>query len=200
MIDISKIPTEFTPEIAKNPPKWEDIFSQKKPLELEIGTGRPHFLFERAKSISKHNIVGIEYKEQWIKQALRKIKRENIKNVHAIHGDAWILIPKLFEKNSISAIFLNFPDPWWKKRHQKRRILNANFVDLLVKKMKKDAIFFFQTDVFQIFEIYHELLASHNLLAKKELNKDIDIMANSHREKKCKEYDLPIYRALFKKL
>lgn len=166
------------------------------PIELEIGMGRAHFLFERAAIMPHHQIVGIEYKARWVEQALNKQKREQIYNVTPIHGNAWEIVPQLFEPESLSLIILNFPDPWWKKRHKKRRVLNESFLDLLVKLLKPGGQFFFQSDVLELFEVYSELLESR--LKKLPCETNI-LFAKSHREKKCEESGLPIYRALLYK-
>jgi tRNA (guanine-N7-)-methyltransferase len=166
------------------------------PIELEIGMGRAHFLFERAALAPNHQIVGIEYKARWVEQALNKQKRGQIYNVTPIHGNAWEVVPQLFEPESLSLIILNFPDPWWKKRHFKRRVLNEPFLDLLVKLLKPGGQFFFQSDVLELFEIYASLLESK--LNKMPCEKN-PLIAKSHREKKCEEAGLPIYRTLLYK-
>lgn len=166
------------------------------PIELEIGMGRAHFLFERAAVVPGHQIVGIEYKARWVEQAIRKQNREEIYNVTPIHGNVWEVVPQLFSPESLDLIILNFPDPWWKKRHKKRRVLNETFLDLLVTLMKPGAQFFFQSDVLELFECYVELLG---LKLKTLPCPNNPTGAQSHREKKCEEYGLPIYRALFEK-
>lgn len=161
------------------------------PIELEIGMGRAHFLFERAKIVPTHQIVGIEYKARFVTQALQKQQREQIDNITPIHGDAWEIVPRLFASESLDLIILNFPDPWWKRRHHKRRILNKAFLDILVSKLKQNGQFFFQTDVKELFEIYRELLKSKLREIPCEQN---PLGAKSHREHKCEETGLAIYR------
>ncbi len=78
-------------------PSWPDIFGNTNPLELELGMGRAYYLFERARSALDHNIVGIEYKATFVKQALAKKEREKIPNLYAVFGHAWTLVPVLFE-------------------------------------------------------------------------------------------------------
>ena len=166
------------------------------PIELEIGMGRAHFLFERALLVPNHQIVGIEYKACWVTQAIKKQQREQILNLTPIHGNAWEIIPKLFPPESLSLIILNFPDPWWKRRHHKRRILNQEFLDILVSKLKPGGQFFFQTDVPELFQVYRKLLESQ--LTRVSCGEN-PMGAKSHREKKCEEAGLPIYRLLLYK-
>ena len=166
------------------------------PIELEIGMGRAHFLFERALTVPDHQIVGIEYKARWVTQAIKKAKREQIYNVTPIHGNAWEIVHELFAPESLSLIILNFPDPWWKRRHHKRRILNDNFLELLVSLLKPGGQFFFQTDVKELYDLYCELLESK---LKKLPCENNPMGAQSHREKKCESLGLPIYRTLLYK-
>ncbi len=166
------------------------------PIELEIGMGRAHFLFERAAVQPNHQIIGIEYKARWVEQALRKQQREQIYNITPLHGHAWEIVPQLFKPDCLSLIILNFPDPWWKKRHKKRRVLNEPFLNLLVSLLRPGGQFFFQSDVLELFEVYQVLLESK--LTKLPCDKN-PLGAKSHREKKCEEAGLPIYRTLLYK-
>jgi len=182
---------------------WEELFNNNHPLELEIGMGRAYYLFERAKACPNHNIVGIEYKKTFVEQANAKKQREHISNAHAIWGNAWHLVPDIFQDNSLVNVTVNFPDPWWKKRHHKRRIINPHFTAVLFKKLKSNGSIFLQTDVSALFESYLEILSSYPNLIQQ--NKESDpffenpMNAKSHREKKCEELGIPIYRAFFVK-
>ncbi len=196
-----KEPTSLSP-FAKIPSvlPWPELFGNTKPLELELGMGRAYYLFERARATPDHNIVGIEYKETFVKQALLKKEREQLRNLHAIFGHAWALVPALFAEESLCNITFNFPDPWWKKRHRKRRIINSEFLDVLLSKLKTGGTLFLQTDVSALFEVYLELFKAHPALDTtthpQGLLLDNSMQAQSHREKKCLEYGIPIYRAL----
>lgn len=196
-----KEPTSLSPysKIPSVPP-WSELFENIHPMELELGMGRAYYLFERARATPDHNIVGIEYKETFVKQANAKKVREQLKNLHAIFGHAWALVPALFESESLNNITINFPDPWWKKRHHKRRIINSEFLDVLVSKLQKGGTLFLQTDVSALFEIYLELFKAHPALDSTTHPQGLllqnSMQAQSHREKKCLELDIPIYRAL----
>ena len=179
-------------------------FSNDNPIELEIGMGRPHFIFERALAVPEHNIVGIEYKREWVEKAIARKAREHIANVHAIHAHAWELVPTLLEPESVVNIVVNFPDPWWKKRHHKRRILNPDFVEVLVSKLQTGGTFFLQSDVSGLFDEYLQNLEENpglkNVYGPKGQCPDNPMHAQSHREKKCVELGIPIYRALLRRV
>jgi len=192
----SKIQEEFV--------DWAQYFNNNNPIELEIGTGRTHYLFERAQVKPEHNLVGIEWKERWVKQALAKIARENIKNTYIIHANAWVLTPKLFADNSLSNVTFHFPDPWWKKRHHKRRIINDEFTNTIVQKLKKGGTILVQSDVSSLLEEYLEVLENNkslkNLAGPNNLYPKNPMNAKSHREKKVEADGLPVFRAFFEKI
>jgi tRNA (guanine-N7-)-methyltransferase len=196
-----QVPTSLSP-FSRIPilKPWIELFGNSHPMELELGMGRAYYLFERARAAPNHNIVGIEYKETFVKQATAKKQREQLQNLHAILGHAWVLVPSLFENESLSNITLNFPDPWWKQRHHKRRIINSEFLDVLVSKLQKGGTLFLQTDVSALFEVYLELFKAHPALDStmhtQGLLLENHMQAQSHREKKCLELEIPIYRAL----
>jgi tRNA (guanine-N7-)-methyltransferase len=180
-------------------PSWRFIFGNDAPLELEIGMGRSHFLFERAKAVPGHNIIGIEWKGEWVRQARKRAAREQIPNVHAIFGNAWEIVPAIIEENSLAQIVLNFPDPWWKKKHHKRKVINDAFVDILVSRLRQGGRIYLATDVKELFEEYLERFESNASLinlagAGKGLSENPQ-HARSHREKKCESLGVPVYRA-----
>lgn len=183
--------------------QWANYFNNENPVDLEIGTGRTHFLFERALNFPERNIVGVEWKFQFVEQANRRIIREGIPNVAAFHGNAWLLIPLLFAPNSIAQVFVNFPDPWWKMRHKKRLVLNEPFLDALAQRMRQDGFLVIQTDVRELLEAYGSLIKNHGAF-KPDLLTDqqaitTKLKAKSHREKKCLSQALPIFRQIFYK-
>lgn len=185
-------------------PSWKHIFKTDAPLELEVGMGRSHFLFERAKAEPSHNIIGIEWKGEWVKQAQKRAEREEITNLYALWANAWQIVPGIFADGSLSQIILNFPDPWWKKKHHKRKIINDSFVDTLVSKLKISGRIYLQTDVHHLFEEYVYRLEEHpqlrNIAGKYASLKKNPQNARSHREKKCEAAGVQIYRAWIEKV
>ncbi len=184
-------------------PSWRFIFGNDAPLELEIGMGRSHFLFERAKAVPGHNIIGIEWKGEWVRQARKRAIRERVSNVHAIFGNAWELVPFIIEEGSLAQIVLNFPDPWWKKKHHKRKVINDSFVEILVSRLTEGGRIYFATDVKELFDEYLERFESSdelvNLAGTGSQLGDNPQNARSHREKKCESLGTPVYRAWLEK-
>jgi tRNA (guanine-N7-)-methyltransferase len=180
---------------------WATLFHNKNPIDLEIGCGRPHFLFDRAVNYPERNIVGVEWKYEMVAMGHRRILRDKISNAALFHGNAWGLVPMLFARRTISYIFVNFPDPWWKARHKKRLVLNDVFLSALAERSLSGGGIFLQTDVEELFEYYKSIINSHGSFVYDDKISYDNIIhalkAQTHREKKCIEYGLPVYRGFF---
>jgi len=193
------LPTHFP-----GPVSWPTVFGTDRPLELELGFGRPHFLLERAAEAPDRNIVGIEWKGRWSRQANARRHRLGLDNVCAIHGNAWILTGGLFRRGELDAAYLNFPDPWWKSKHRKRRIMNDAFARLLADRLRPGGTILVQTDVASLLEQILEALESTPLLRNTagagRLCPRKPTRARSHREKKCVGDGVPVFRALLERV
>ena len=121
-------------------------FEDKDNLWLEIGFGYGEHTYFQAKNNPNVNIIACEAYINGILSLLRKINDDKINNVKIFNGDARILLENL-EDNSLERVFVLFPDPWPKKRHNKRRIINDKFLDVLSKKMKNGGNFLFASDI-----------------------------------------------------
>ena len=100
----------------------------------------------------------------------------------------------------LNAIYLNFPDPWWKSKHRKRRIINPTFANLLASRLETSGALLIQTDVASLLEQMLESLEQHpdleNRYGPGRLCPNKPTSASSHREKKCRSEGIPIFRAL----
>lgn len=197
MFNLKELPTVLPHNVD-----WSTFFGNDAPVDVEIGCGRTHFLFDRAFNYPNRNIVGIEWKYEFIEQAARRIVRESITNAAAFHGNAWLLVPLLFKTNSISQVFVNFPDPWWKMRHKKRLVLNPVFLQALKERLTKDGFILLQTDVAELFAFYREVITDGTGFIHDETIDETELiaqtMAKTHREKKCLAQGMPIYRGVFR--
>ena len=188
------------PALWPAPPSWATVFGRTAPLECELGFGRPHFILERAAEVPEHDIVGIEWKGRWPRTVWKKQQQGQYKNVRALHGNAWLLFGALFAPGSLSLIVLNFPDPWWKSKHQKRRIVSEPFARLLTSRLQPGGQILIQTDVASLLEEYLARLEAQpsvtNPAGPFRLARKKPMTASSHREKRCRADGLPIFRAL----
>jgi tRNA (guanine-N7-)-methyltransferase len=191
------------PTILPGPVSWPAIFGRRAPLEVELGFGRPHFLLERAREAPDHDIVGIEWKGRWPHLVWQKQARGEARNVRAIHGNAWLLFGALFGPSSLRAVYLNFPDPWWKSKHRKRRIVSDAFARLIASRLERGGMLMLQTDVASLledmlerFEAQPELVNPHG---PGRLAPEKPVGASSHRERRCRAEDIPVFRAVLQK-
>lgn len=137
--------------------KWNSVFENNKKIYLEIGMGKGNFLIEHARRNPNINYIGFEKYPSVLLGALKIIEEENISNLKIICADA-INIDKIFYKE-ISKVFLNFSDPWPKKRHAKRRLTSPEFLkryDTIFKRFKvieqktdNDNLFSYSLDSFK---------------------------------------------------
>ena len=98
--------------------KWQEVFKNANPIHIEIGMGKGKFIIENALKYPDINFIGIEKYDSILALALKKVP-EGIKNLKMIRLDA-LNIENVFDRE-IDTIYLNFSDPWPKKRHEKRR-------------------------------------------------------------------------------
>jgi len=119
--------------------------NQVSTLELEIGCGNGHFIFEKALKNPEVCYLANEIKIPIIKKAALKIHKNKLSNVFFLRGDIHFFL-KRFADLSFNCVYINFPDPWPKKRHIKRRLINQNFLDIIYSKLKINGSLFFVSD------------------------------------------------------
>jgi tRNA (guanine-N7-)-methyltransferase len=187
------------PTILPGPVDWAAAFGRTAPLECELGFGRPHFILERAVEAPDHDIVGIEWKGRWPRVVHEKQKKGLYGNVRAIHGNAWLLFGSLFAPSSLDLVVLNFPDPWWKSKHHKRRIVSDTFAAQIASRLRPGGHLLIQTDVATLLEEelarFEAQPSLHNTAGPGRLATRKPLTASSHREKRCRKDGVPIFRA-----
>ena len=108
-------------------PAWEDIFGNTHPVEVEIGPGKGSFLLAAALSRPEHNFFGVEFSRRRAYRIKDLIERNQPGNVIAIAADINCILPRLIQPASVTTFHLYFPDPWWKRRHHRRRLFREEF-------------------------------------------------------------------------
>ena len=117
--------------------KWNKLFGNQNPINIEIGMGKGDFIIEMAKKNPNVNFIGIEMFDSVMVRAVQKLENQNLDNLKLIRMDA-TYINDVFDRE-IDTIYLNFSDPWPKKRHEKRRLTSHEFLkryDLIFKGSK----------------------------------------------------------------
>ncbi len=143
-----------SPYLVKEPTKykgnWNELFGNNNDIEIEIGTGKGKFIISKAIDNPNTNYIGIEKYDSPLVSAVKKLENLEIKNLKLICFDA-LFIEELFDKE-ISKIYLNFSDPWPKKRHVKRRLSSTEFLKKYDNIFKSEKIIEMKTDNDDLYE------------------------------------------------
>ncbi len=123
------------------------LFPQKQPLALEIGCGTGHFVTEMAAKHPETNFLAIDIYNKGCLKTCKKIELLALTNIRVLRIEACYLIANYVERESLSAIYINCPDPWPKKRHRNRRLVNLSFIQSILHYLKPKGDFYFSTDV-----------------------------------------------------
>lgn len=141
------------------PTNWSALFGAARPLIVEIGFGNADYLLHLAHTRPDYNIIGLEISNQSMEKAERKIQKAGLHHVCAIHARAETALHHLLEPQSVSEFHINNPDPWFKKRHSQRRLMQRDTLDALVSRLIPNGLLYLATDVLAYAEMSHELLS-----------------------------------------
>ena len=145
---------ENTTYLLNNPKeykgKFNKLFNNDNPIHLEIGMGKGNFIINMAKKYPNINFIGLELYTNVIARAIKKLNEEDIPNLKLININA-LELNDIFDKE-ISCIYLNFSDPWPKKRNAKRRLTSEVFLKVYDNIFKGDKIIIQKTDNIGLFE------------------------------------------------
>jgi len=122
------------------------VFGREAPLLLEIGSGMGETTAQIARERPDADFIAVEVHSPGIGSLLKLIEKDQLKNVRVIRHDALEVLEKMIPDGGLAGIHLFFPDPWPKKRHHKRRLLQAPFLALLASRMKPGASVHVATD------------------------------------------------------
>lgn len=142
--------------------KWQELFPNKQPIHIEVGTGRGRFMVEMAKANPHINYIGIEKYTSVISDALDKLIEADVPNLKLLNVDAGKLTD-FFEDGEIDRVYLNFSDPWPKVRHEKRRLTYKSFLAMYQQILKPDGEIHFKTDNQGLFEYSIMSIANYGM-------------------------------------
>ena len=169
---------------------------------LEIGSGKGQFLLDMALKYPNLTFIGVERNITCAGFTAKKLVENEIKNAKLVHGDAGQMTPSIKDA-SVEGIFLNFSDPWPKKRHTKRRLTSESFLNEYYRILKKGARLIFKTDNYDLFTYSLEVIAASKFKLV-EANYSYDgkdeFDATTEYEKSFREEGQPIYRLILEKL
>jgi tRNA (guanine-N7-)-methyltransferase len=180
-----------------------ELFARDAPLEVEVGSGKGLFLQSAAIAAPGHNFLGIEIARKYARYIAARLAKCSLANAVVIEGDAQRLFAELLADSSLRAVHIYFPDPWWKKRHHKRRVMNDRFVRDIARTLASGGSLHFWSDVRDYFDATLALIATHTSLvgpldvAESAAEHDLDY--RTHFERRMRLGGEPVYRAAFRK-
>ena len=169
---------------------------------LEIGSGKGQFLLDMALKYPNLTFIGVERNITCAGFTAKKLVENEINNAKLVHADAGQMTPSIKDA-SVEGIFLNFSDPWPKKRHTKRRLTSESFLNEYYRILKKGARLIFKTDNYDLFTYSLEVIgASKFKLVEANYSYDgkDEFDATTEYEKSFREDGQPIYRLILEKL
>jgi len=128
------------------PLDWTGLFGREAATDVEIGSGKGRFLLSLAASHPERNLLAVERAGHYHRLCCERAAKRGLSNIRLLRTTAEDLLYRLLAPSSIDTLFILFPDPWPKKRHHKRRIVQPAFVDLVARKLKTGGRFRLATD------------------------------------------------------
>ena len=131
--------------------KWNEVFGNDQPIQIEIGMGKGRFMMDLAAANPNVNYIGIEKYSTVLLRAIQKMEENELPNLRFIRMDAEDIC-EVFDKDEVAKIYLNFSDPWPKDRHAKRRLPSRQFLERYNEILAKDGRIEFKTDNVDLFD------------------------------------------------
>ena len=191
---LDELSPPFTPERG---------FGRTSPLEIEVGSGKGLFLQSISGAVPEHCFLGCEVSAKYAQFAAAKLARAQRSNALLVHGDALRLFREYLPDASAAAVHVYFPDPWWKKRHWRRRVMQEPFLKDVERVLEPRGTLHFWTDVEEYFANTLELikqvtrLAGPFQVAARDAAHDLDY--RTHFERRMRLHHEAVYRAEFRR-
>ena len=160
-IGLNELWNDYGVDLSEKKLDFDKLFVSKNKVTLEVGFGNGDSLLEMAIEQPNQNFLGIEVYEAGVGRLINEANKNKLTNLKIVKDDAVEVLTNNILDNSISHFQLFFPDPWHKKKHHKRRIVQSSFLDLLSKKLKHDGVVHIATDWENYAEHIMESLESH---------------------------------------
>ncbi len=157
---------------------FEALFGDRRPVELEIGSGKGGFLLRRAQALPDRRFLGIEYANKFFLYAADRMARWGMTNVRLMRTDAQHLVIHHLPPGSVHILHIYHPDPWPKRRHQRRRLIQPAFVAAVAEVLVPGGRLAIQTDHADYFEQIREVVGRESRL----LPADFDVPEAGVRE------------------
>ena len=187
---------------APEPIDLAAVFAEaNKPLHLDIGCARGRFVLRMAQAEPEWNFLGVEIREPLVDDANRIAAENELSNLHYAFCNAMLWLDRLIENipvGRLQMVTIQFPDPWFKKKHAKRRMVNSELVETVVNKLANGGKIFTQTDIEFLAEEMHALFKADRRLKVRKCKLN-PFHVKTERELAVEDKGLPIYRHIFVK-
>ena len=183
---------------------WESLFGNANPVEIEVGFGKGMFLLNAAESQPGTNFFGIEIIRKYQLFAATRVAVRKLTNAKTCSADAKLVLRDYVAPGSVAAVHVYFPDPWWKNRHEKRKLFTHEFAELVLRVLRPGGELYFVSDVADYFAMVSELLGTMpGYLPLPPVpatagSHDADYLTNF--ERKFRQEGRPIHRSRYSKL
>lgn len=178
---------------------WANLFGNRHPVEVEIGSGKGAFLLAYAEQHPELNLLGIENQPRWVRWIERRLERTPRRNLRIVCADAALVVSTFIRDSSVAAYHLYFPDPWWKRRHHRRRLLQSEFATHLLRTLEPAGVVHLATDVAERFAAMREELSRQPFAVETAAEPTPPGRPLTNFERKYRAEGRPLYYATFTK-
>ena len=190
-------------ETVPQPFVASEFFASDAPLEVEVGSGKGLFMETATQAKPRRNFLGIEMARKYCRYSAARLAKRGASNGKMVSGDGLRFFREFLGDNTLAAVHVYFPDPWWKDRHRKRRVMKPEFLKDIQRVLVPGGKLHFWTDVEEYFQTTLELIAAEVSLAGpldvQERLAEHDLDYRTHFERRMRLRDLPVYRSEFSK-
>jgi tRNA (guanine-N7-)-methyltransferase len=143
---------------------WSTVFDNGNTVEIEVGFGKGLFLLTSSLANPRTNFLGLEIERKYQLFTANRIAKRELRNVRLVKADGRLFLRDCVPSDSVQAVHVYFPDPWWKKRHHKRRLFTAEFADQCARVLSPNGCLHIATDVEEYFHVMTDLVQRQPLL------------------------------------
>jgi tRNA (guanine-N7-)-methyltransferase len=185
------------------PTDWATEFGRRAPLEVDLGCGHGAFVLDRAHLAPSTDFLALDARRKWIAQLRAEIARHALPNVRAVWCDLQQDLPALFTLGSVTGFTIHHPDPWWKIRHRKRRLVQLETASMLADLLRPGGWLYLQTDVPALAAEAEAAFQAQPTFAQLDAERFLAETLGgvlSHRGRRCAQQGIPVTRLAFRRL